>query len=491
MWSQYIKYLADDPPETTMKETPFYGILGLDAKNPTIMLQNNPHSEYVLSIGAEDTAIPGAFEKEMSDREIRQYLETFIDKYQIYHEDRFIWPALAWFVTCSVSEVIRRENGFPSMMVYGLAESGKSHLITRVLSMHYGCERSHAYGSTTSFAMRKYLSGNNICPLVVDEFRDNSKERTKEVQGIIRSLWDGSKSSSGTVSGDLRKSEYVAPLCLIGEHNYFDDEAAVHRSFSVKLSRDWLRSVRKNQELAQAGDKDAQNRLEDLNAAREWLHDTKHRGWLGTIIMSWVKTHLPEIAAIIQHCRKIVDDTSTVRIERKRAGFASVLAGYVIFDQIIGQYGLSMPIKLRAMLDCIYKADSGIQEQAEYDTGTMQLLFNYTDRIILKGLRQKSPYLGQVYRFDSMDESIIYFESSRWFAEIQPELHVASAASLSNFNQFRELLKEHKRNEDSPILSFPKADPYFPVNCVKLDLDKIRDVFHINTMQWRERHEDM
>ncbi len=491
MWNQYIKYLADNPPEITMKETPFYGLLGLETKNPTIMLQNNPHSDYVLSINSEDTAIPNAFEKELTDTEIKNYLETFLDSYKRYHEDRFIWPALGWFTTCSVSEIIRKENGFPSMMVYGLAESGKSHLITRVLSMHYGCERSHAYGSTTSFAMRKYLSGNNICPLVVDEFRDNSKERTKEIQGIIRSLWDGSKSSSGTITGDLRKSEYVAPLCLIGEHNYFDDEAAVHRSFSVKLSRDWLRSVRKNQELAQEGNTEAQARLDALNEAREWLHDTKYRGWLGTIIMSWVRTHLNEVAAIIQHCRKIVDDTSTVRIERKRAGFASVLTGYVILDQILAQYGLKMPIKLKYMLECIYTADYGIQEQSEYDTGTMQLLFNYTDRIILKGLRQKSPFLGQVYRFDSLDESIIYMESSRWFAEIQSEIHVASSASLTNFVQFKELLKEHKRNDDSPIIGFPKNDPYFPVNCVKIDLEKVRKVFHINTMQWKSRQEDI
>lgn len=490
MWSQYIKYLADEPPEITMRETSFYGILGIGTKTPTIMLQNAPHSEYVLAIGAEDTAIPGAFDKELTEGECATYLDEFLGHYQVYHEDRFIWPALAWFTTCAVSEILRKENGFPSMMVYGLAESGKSHLITRVLSMHYGCERAHAYGSTTSFAMRKYLAGNNICPLVVDEFRDNSKERTKEIQGIIRSLWDGSKSSAGTQSGELRKSDYVCPLCLIGEHNYFDDEAAVHRSFSIKLSRDWLRSVRKNQELAQSGDKAAKARLADLNNSREWLHDPKRKGWLGTIIMRWVQEHLAEVAEIVLYCRQIVDDTSTVRIERKRAGFAAVLAGYVILDQIAKQYGTSLPINLKTMLECIYTADTGIQEQSEYDTGTMQRLFHYTDRIILKGLRTNSTHLGQVYRFDSMDPNICYFESSRWFAEIQSELHAASAASLSNFNQFKELLKEHKRNEDSPIVGFPTGDPFFPQNCVKIDLSLVQSMFQINTMQWQERHED-
>lgn len=486
MWSQYVKWLGDTPPEKSIRETPYYGVLDLDKKSPTMLIQKQPHPTYVWAMGSEDTAAEGAFDVELTTEEAQVYLRDFAKHYQRYHESQFIWPALGWFAACPISAwLFQILKGFPTMMVCGLAGTGKSNLVTRVLVSHYGAKRSYAFGSTTAFAIKRHLTSNNICPLVVDEFRDVREGKTVEVEAIIRSLWDKSGTGSGRSSGEVQKADYQAPLCLVGEHQYHE-EATVHRTFNIRINRDWLRLVTDMRDRGDLGDSEAQTWIRRLETSMDWLQNSDHKGKLGTILVQWVREHFEDIPDIIALARKTIAKECHIRVERKLTGFAGVLAGYILLYRVYHDYGLKFPLPMKDMLQALFESDAAMKDHTSYDTDTIRSLFHATDKLITNGLRTKTPYENYVYCLDNRDSDTIYFDPSRWFDELQKEVRMTQSAALIERRAFMELIRDAQHNDNSPIVEFSGTHPIFASSCIKVDLRKVKSLFHINVNQWRD-----
>lgn len=479
LWTQYIMQLDEEAADSpTVRETPYYGFLAVREGNPVLLLPGTEREDYVwLEERALDTAMPGALTKELSPKAIAKYLTGLGQYYPLYHDKSYAYSALGFFCACSIAAFFRshpRVEGFPTLSITGLKGSGKSTLISQVLGPHYGCSdvKSFAQRGTTVYAIRRRLASNNVCPYILDEFKDENEIRTTELQGIIRSLWNRYIAESGTASGGIRSDHLEAPLVVIGEHPY-SDEATLDRTFSVRVHPTWVKAMR-----------DASTkRKHEFEAAQNWLHDSHHLGKLGTILLSYVGEHMDEVNDLIDTALELVEQTSPLSNERKNKGFAAVFAGVLLLEKIYKQHDIKFFIKGDEILNAIYTADPQVEEGRAPDSSTLRTLFTATDKIIVEAIRTDRPYAGIMYIFDNQKRDTIYFQRTRWFDLVNSVVRSSNSAALKNDRAFEDLLKE---NVGNVIVGFPKNHPRFKEGCIEVDLKQIAKTYHINVDSWRD-----
>jgi hypothetical protein len=484
LWAEYIAWLQRTCPDMVIKETPYYGWLGVDDCKPTLVLPDVEHDEYSYR-GHNDTAFSRkAFTQEIASDDVKAYLKQFIAYYKNYHEDTFIWPALGWFAASSVKGLIDKTiNRFPVLVVNGLTGSGKSYLIEEVLAVHYGTQSVMGFEGSTSFALRTKLGTNNLCPLVLGEFRTESgndreaAKKVKEVIALIRASWGEFDISRGQAAAkELVNTPLEAPWCLVGEHQ-FGDPSSIDRCVLLTIDR-------KRANVFEAlPAKEKQIALDE----QRWLQDSKHRGWLGAILVQWAEKHIDEVLVIARSAREVVDKTCPCAVQNKRAGVAAVLTGLVILRKIYWEYGLKDEFPLPTvdtMLPILYAADVNLQADHAHDTTTLKHLFEVTDGIIIEAHRASRSYEGSLYVYD-LDgaERYIYVDTTRWFRLIRSLVNSSDAATLTDRNSFQSLIKNHQTLDGSPFIEFMKDHPVLG-NCVKIDLERVK-AFGVNTAQWK------
>jgi hypothetical protein len=482
IWSHYVAWLAANCPDETFTETTYYGWLDVDNEEEvSLLLPDQKHEKYIWTKNNEDTAVPGGMEKELETKDIKNYLERFAECVGTYHEERYVWPALGWFVASPLSAFFRQEiGGFPSIVVHGLSGSGKSHYIVKALGPHFGCKKATDYRTSTNYYIRHHLTSNNICPMIVDEFQElgigknEQSQRAGDFLGIIRSSWDGLETGAGKSDGTLRKDRFQAPLCVVGEHLY-GEEATLHRTFSIILNHDWMNHF---------------NELSDEDRAvhfdrMDWLFNAKYHGWLGTIVLDWITNNREEALDIMRQCLvKVNKECPRDVVERKRAGFAAPLSGLYLIRRIYRHYGLEFPLSPKRFLELIFDADP-MSRNTNYGSTALTELFKATDTAISQNLRRKTPLVGNVYVIDLKDRKYAYFDVNRWRAEVRQFLSGTASAALTNDTAFLSLLKDCiQKKESSPVQGFPTDHPVFRQMCVKIDLDIVAKLFGINTHQW-------
>ena len=478
MWAEYIAYLDKSCPDITMVESTNYGILDVDKGQPTMLLPNVSHPKYVW-VQRANTATPDAFGPALGHDEAAEYLERLVDYMSRFHEPRLVFPSLAWFAACSISGIIWQQiQGFPVLMICGLVGSGKTHLFEFCLAPHYGVEEVYSYDRTTPFALSALLSSNNICPLVMDEFRIGQSKlredtKAKATESIIRNLFDRHQTAQGTASGALTGGTLCAPLCIIGEHHYVD-QATVERTFTIRLTRQWVSGL-------QERSADEQRQLE---IEREWLFSYEHRGKLGRILIPWVEKHLEDIPDIVREAHGIVRATAPVRVDRKLKGFTAVASGELLLRAIFADHGLKYPIKKSAFREAMYTSDTRLQDSLNYDTETLRNLFEATDHLIINAIRQHAPLHGHMFVYDIDNPQRAYFDMGRWFKYLNEHHSVSQSASLTDKTAFRDLLNDHSKGDVAPVVGFPEKHPLFAKSCVEIDLTVVQERFGINTEQW-------
>jgi hypothetical protein len=480
LWAHYIAFLQRNCPNMVIKETLYYGWLDTEEDRPTLVLPHVEHDSYIWSPNREDTAVsPTVFTQEISYDQVREYLRDFIKYYANYHEPKYIWPALGWFAACSVKGLIHPQlNGFPVLVVNGLHNSGKSYLIEDVLAVHYGCQNIVSFQGSTSFAFRTKLEANNICPLIIGEFRTearNDKDRGKvnDLLDLIRVSYDkytvarGQSSSKQLTSADLQ-----TPWCLVGEHQ-FQDTATIERSIILTFDRKRVNEIEKMPLEEQ--------RL--LIQQHRWLQSHKHRGWLGAILVQWAGKHIEDVQSIADGSKSLVDKGCPSAQNRKRVGVACPATGLIMLSRIYKEYDLDWPLGKNETMNILYEGDASLQVGHDHDTITLRYLFEVTDSVIVEGHRTGRPHEGSLYVYDLDDSKYIYVDMTRWFRLIRPLISSSDAASLTDKNAFANLIQNHQRQEDSPFIEFLN-DHAVLGNCVKLDLERVR-AFGVNVAQWK------
>lgn len=482
IWSHYVAWLNDNCPDETFYETPYYGWLDVEEDGAILLIQGQEHEKYIWTKGNTDTAIPGAYQKELGKTDIVRYLKNFAKNYDGYHEDRYIWSALGWFAAVPLSAFFRKKiGGYPAMVIYGLAGSGKTQLPIKLLSPHFGCTLPSSYDGSSPFYIRSHMLSNNLCPLVIDNFKENpgnnQTQKAQDLIGIISNSWDGNMVGAGKADGGVRIDRLQAPICVTAEHLY-TEESTVHRTFSIYIDHKWTNYMKSVSE---------EERLEH-DRKEAWLHSNRHAGYMSTIILNWVAENLEETLDIIDQCtlklRKECAKSATV--ERKRDGFSGPLAGLYLLKRIYTYYGLEFPIKSSQFLPLIMAADPEAKK-VSHGSSAMNELFRVTDTAISMNLRRRTPLIGSVYVINPNDKQYAYFDINRWRAEIKSYMTGTSSASLTNDRAFYSLLQDCLTSQEAtPIVDFPKDHPVFKHMCVKIDLGIVATKFKVNTHQWQD-----
>lgn len=473
MWDQYILELSESCPDRTLAETNYYGILDVDQGKPTLILPGEDHTKYIWTADSDDTAEKGAYAKAINEGEVVKYLTALAKHYPHYHESRYIYPVLGWFCGSFISAFIRAQlKGFPTLMICGLTGSGKSHLIQEGIAQHFGCHSSSSFAGITNFSLRKHLVSNNVMPMIIDEFRDTNELKTQELQATIRSLWDQSDISSGTTTGKVIKHTLHAPLCVIGEHHY-SDEASIHRTYTVRIDRNWIQGLNKKspEEVTQNID------------ARKWLESYPNRHMMSTLLTQWIRDNMDKIPAIIEVATTLMNETCPVTIQRKRTGFAAIIAGVKLLSCVFETYGVKFFISKKQLIEAIYAADTNISDHVAHDTETLRTLFRLTDQAIIGAYRKHTTHLGTMFVFDPADKDVAYFDLSRWYDAIR-RTTATTAATLNNLHAFRDLVTESAKEPGACIMAVNVDHAVFAQNCVKINLKRVAELYKVNVAQW-------
>ena len=481
LWAQYVSYLASICPDVSLRETSFYGWLDVQ-KTPTLVMPHTVHDNYQWTGNDDLSAKPGALEQLIGREEAVEYLTNFAENYKTCHEDRLIWPTLGWFASCAIKGLFwQRFHGYPALVINGLSQSGKTWLAKEVLGMHYGASTQHSFASS-AFAAEKYMMGSNICPLIVDEFRNLDKLKVARTLEIMRALFDGSLISRGKSGGEgVDKSKVETPLCLIGEHQY-EDEATVSRSFIITVNRSWLGDL---------GNLDDEDRREHTRKLA-WLMDRRWTGYLGSLMIRWSANHLDDVYRIIGTdpnedpglAQILVKDTCPSPMPRKQDSCTSVISGLMLMSEMYKDYGVDFPLKKRAMLEAIYSSDASLNADHTYDTQTLKHLFEMTDQIIVEGHRTKMSHEHSLYAYDLDDQNFMYIDMIRWYRLLRPLIQTSDAATLTDKHGFIDLLKDNHQREGSVFTEFSIDHPEFG-KCVKVDLKRVAELYGVSVQQWR------
>jgi len=481
LWTEYIIQIDQEAIDVPVAiETPYYGVLG--AKEPTLFLPWQDRTDYIWAHDMEmfDTAEPGKLCKELTPKAIKDYLEGLAEHIPNYHDAKYLVPALGWFCGCPLREFFIRDpllKHYPSLLITGQKGSGKSTPIAQFLGAHFGCRppRSGANKTTTIFAIKRGLGANNICPYIMDEFRDDNEAKTDAVQGILRSLFDGYTSESGIASGNVRRDHLVSPMCIIGESPY-EDAATTDRTVSIRVTPAWVRTLRTTNKEANV-------------AAQTWLHNSALHGNLGTILVQYIESHIDGIPKLLHNAKRIVEESCTLDNERKIKGFIGVVAGILMLRRIFKSYDVVFPYSLDAILEAIYSADREVMEQKSADGSVMKQLFNVTDAAIIDGLRKHAPHRPYTYDISPTEPGTAYFQVDRWYDIVKAHTLNSHSASLRNRRSFIELLHEHFAAQNSVILEFDSQ--CFAKGSVKVDLNAIAEQYSIDVSAWNTMgHED-
>lgn len=477
LWSVYVDWLSEQPVSKYMIESPHYGVLDVDKHKPTLVLPGREHHTYVLARNAFDTADPERAFRAFTADEAVAYLTKFAECYPTYHQPQFLWPALGWFVASMFTAFSRAmHNGFPILLVSGLAESGKTDLIKFVLSAHLGCQEAQDYNSSTQHSRRKKLASNNVMPLIVDEFRDTDENKTAAFLALCRTLWDGGTREAGGMEGGAAQDKLQGMMCVIGEHEY-QDPATLDRTYAIRVDPKYLRSLKTMSE------KDRRK----LAERAEWLRDPVHRGILGSIILDWMERNFDLIPDLLKKAKAMVEaEHPELQKPRNIIGTSVVLFGLLVIRRIFKERGVKFPHKLEYLTEMVFEANPTINASEAYGGVALKVLFAETDYVITQGIQLGRPLFPMVYDLDIDDPNIAYFDIGRWHGAVKGRMKVSQSATLVNTAAFADLLRAAAKNADSPILGFPKRHPRFPVNCVKVDLQKVREQFKVNTDGWKD-----
>ena len=239
-----------------------------------------------------------------------------------------LWPVLGWFMATPFAPIFRdqpEKPGFPTLLVYGHAESGKSTLVKRVMLRLMGYVKPSAEPASTisSWATIAKLSGNVSIPVVLDELRINEMEEntSRKLLSDVRSAYDRDVVTRGKRSLRVEQFPLTAPLCLVGE-DLIEDTATKDRLIVVNPQPRTIMDRGSTQET-------------DAHKAYSELSKLPLQLFAGHYI-KWCLTHTPDWDA----ARQVVDLAFPMSIgERLRDNLTTCVCGLWAYNNFLREIG--------------------------------------------------------------------------------------------------------------------------------------------------------
>lgn len=132
------------------------------------------------------------------------------------------------------------EGFFPILHVVGETSTGKTELFTNLFSSLVGTRNisAGAWVGTSKFVLEKSLSTTSHFPIIMDEFRERTKNTQKEAKDeILRSVYNRGVFKKGRPDLTMRTMRPVSTLVLMGQDSP-RDAAVRNRCVSIYLGKE-------------------------------------------------------------------------------------------------------------------------------------------------------------------------------------------------------------------------------------------------------------
>jgi DNA primase len=167
--------------------------------------------------------------------------------------------AIGWTIAAFYRhDIVAKTGAFPHLFLTGFSSAGKTSLARR-LTWFFGfrSEGGIALGSGTTInaLLRGFSSRSSLC-LWLEEYR-NENRATIELNSLLRTSYDGTEQSKGTLSAQTNRLPARAAAMITGQHAP-NDQATLNRLLILELpGSDSLRSKNDPRKKELAADLDA------------------------------------------------------------------------------------------------------------------------------------------------------------------------------------------------------------------------------------------
>jgi hypothetical protein len=215
--------------------TPISGILFFEREGevyPQLIMRNESYSkggglspfEYV---GNKRFAPDYSIVREFDEEAIKD-LEVGINALFGMNEDNVIIPAVGWVMACHLkTHLTHRDKGFPMLSISGTSHTGKSSTAMILMTLNaFPYRRAPVWNSETDtiYPLEDMVTSTRTIIRIIEEANEHvAKRNWPKLLGILKSSWDESGISKGTIKGRqviTETKENTAPIMFLSEQAF-------------------------------------------------------------------------------------------------------------------------------------------------------------------------------------------------------------------------------------------------------------------------------
>jgi hypothetical protein len=166
----------------------------------------------------------------LEETEYRQLIHSIYSSILNINTPEVTIPNIGWwFATPFSPRIMKTEQQFPALSVFGSPGCGKTTL-QKLLARLFGMEPDLYSATEKPFVLLYLTSSTNAIPVILDEYKPwkMSQEKLDNLHRILRLNYNGSIEGRGRPDQTIVSYAITAPLAIVGEGS-FSEEALLER----------------------------------------------------------------------------------------------------------------------------------------------------------------------------------------------------------------------------------------------------------------------
>lgn len=267
---------------------------------------------------------------------------------------------IGYIAALTIKEKLKLQNiKFSHLFISGEAGSGKSETIENIIVPLLSMDNSIiSADSCTRFVLEKYISSNNIIPIIIDEYKPGyiKESQVKLISGILRNSYDWHSGVRGNEKLDINSCDLRSPIILCGEASS-SETAIIERSLLLTFSKkDSLKADKTKSYIALKNNRSVLNKL--------------GRG----LLEIGLSLNLNELLELYSKCNERV--SHNINVARIKNTGALILMGIEIVKMLFYKLDLDFKAETNLTDDIVTKVinENLIQENLDGNTYTKSIV---------------------------------------------------------------------------------------------------------------------